>query len=249
MPHFRNLISFLKNRFKHMNKKLTPFLIPLALLNLSACSVQDIYGISAIPRGYAHTHKEYKTIIPDRPYFIGESYTDEEAILSQELWSKGVNELINELENNAFMNGLSISLQPTAPNNSFDVRMDYYLRKALKERGYLIVTEPLDTVPVLKYTARLPGYQHMSHQKGRAIDNIDDIQNEFDIVEDAYNDGQPYVFMGLEVYDLSAAPANQLLLEVETLQNVLDKDIREIRGALVDPPISYGYSEDSNLNK
>ena len=208
----------------------------------------DIYGPNAVPRGYAHTKDEYRTVIPDRPYFIGESYTDEEVIQSEELWTLGVNELLNELEFNSAMNGLSVALVPTTPTNSFDVRMDYYLRKALKERGYLIVSEPLESVPVLKYTARLPGYQHGMQQKGRAPDYIDDIQYEFDVMEDPQNNGQPYVFMGIEVYDLSAPKEEQKLLAVETLQNVLDKDMHEIRGALFDPKKIHGVPTSSNIN-
>jgi len=231
-----------------MNKSLYSLLVGLSFVSLTACQMQDIYGPTANGRGYAHLHKEYRTVIPDRPYFIGDSYTDEEVILSQELWTRGVNELLNELEANSVMNGLSVSLQPALPKNSYDVRMDYYLRKALAERGYLIATEPLETVPVLRYVARLPGYRDGLQQKGRAIDHFDIIDNEFDVQANPKNNGQPYVFMGMEVYDMSVAePEDRLLLRVETLQTVLEKDIREIRGSLVAQPSVEGPSPTSNI--
>ena len=223
-------------------------LLTASLFSITSCTVEDIYGPNAFPRGYAPLDREYKTVIPDRPYFIGESYSDEEVILSHELWTMGVNNMLNELEMNSFMNGLSVYVMPVAPDNSFDVRMDYYFRKALMERGYLVVTDPILNIPSLRATARLPGYQDGLQRKGRAIDNIDDIQNEFDVMEDPQNNGQPYVFMGIEVVDLDAPPKEQVLLSVETLQTVLEKDIREIRGSLIDPPIVYGVKKTSNIN-
>lgn len=231
-------------------KRFTSLLtISVSLLGLSACTIQDFYGPSARPRGYAHLKNEYRTVVPERPFFIGESYTDEDVAESEALWTSAINTLLNEMEQNAVMNGLSVALEPTQPVNSFDVRMDFYLRKALKERGYLIATEPLDTIPVLHYSARLPGYRDGLQQKGRAIDNIDDIQNQFDVLEDPKNNGKPYVFLGLSVYDLSAPKDEQLLVFAETLQVLLDKDMREIRGAIIDVPNVTGMSPTSNLNQ
>ncbi len=231
-----------------MNKKTFSLLLTVSLLSVTGCSVQDIYGPNPFPRGYAHYDDEYRTVVPDRPYFIGDEYSDEEVIISDGLWTMGVNELLNELEMNAFMNGLSVYVMPVAPDNSFDVRMDYYLRKALMERGYLISTEPLPNLPSLNATARLPGYVEGSQHQGRALDNVDDIQSRYDLVEKAEENGQPYVFMGIEVIDLDMEARDQVLLSVETLQNVLDKDLREIRGALVDAPKAYGVPTSSNIN-
>ncbi len=231
-----------------MNKYTLSLFTCLSLGALSACTIGDFYGPSATPRGYAHTHREYKTVIPDRPYFIGDEYSDEEVIQSEELWTMGINELLNELELNSFMNGLSVSLQPVSPTNSFDVRMDYYLRKALKDRGYLIVTDTISSVPVLNATARLPGYETGLQSKGRVKDDLDNMREHFDVMEDPKNNGQPYVFMGIEVYDMSAPKEEQLLLKVETLQTVLDKDMHEIRGALIDAPLVYGVPPKSNIN-
>lgn len=231
-----------------MKRTAYTLLLTASLFTITSCTVEDIYGPNGFPRGYAHLDREYKTVIPERPYFIGESYTDEEVILSEELWTIGVNNVLNELEVNSFINGLSVYVMPVTPDNSFDVRMDYYLRKALMERGYLIVAEPIPDIPSLRATARLPGYKDGLQQKGRAIDHIDAIQDEFDVMEDPKNNGQPFVFMGIDVVDLSAAPKDQVLLSVETLQTVLEKDIREIRGSLIDPPIVYGVKPTSNLN-
>ncbi|MCB9965362.1 MAG: hypothetical protein H6855_04700 [Rhodospirillales bacterium] len=219
----------------------------VSLAGLTACTVQDIYGPSSRPRGYAHYAQEYKTVIPERPPFIGESYSDEEVMRSEELWSAAVKTLLDEMEKNSVISGLSVALEPSVPVNSFDVRMDYYLRKELKQRGYLISTEPLATIPVLRYSARLPGYRDGLQQRGRAIDTIDDIQNQFDVQEDPKNNGEPYVFMGLGIYDMSAPKKEQLLVFVETLQTLPEKDMREIRGALVDVPNMTGKSPSSNL--
>lgn len=185
-----------------------------------------------MPRGYAHTHKEYKTVIPERPFFIGDSYSDQEAERSEDLWMAAMHDLLNTLEANAILGGYRISLMPTQPVNSFQVRMDYYLRRALKERDYQILTDIQADVPVFHYDGWLPGQRQMSQPIRHPLDL--QLNDDMDTIPQPdvyvpYDEVETEIYLGLSVYDPTISDKESLLVHVEILHPILTKDLREIK--------------------
>lgn len=123
----------------------------ICALSLSGC--QDIIGPNALPDGYVHHTKQHRVDIPHRPEIaIGEVYSDEEAARSDALWRAAVSDLLTELEEKTLYNGMTLSVEPGVPTNSFQTKMDFYVRSLVRERGFMVLANRrVMDMPALHY--------------------------------------------------------------------------------------------------
>jgi hypothetical protein len=198
---------------------------------LSGCFIfQDIYGPSSLPRGYAHYDDTYKTKVPETPFFV-EEYTKREALRSENLWVSGVHDLLNKLEQEAIIHDPHISIQPASPTTSLDIRFDYYLRQALRERGYILVADTPLSVPILRYKAYEIGETSLVPEYGYKKEDF--ISSELHAEDthvfgrDASHAAITDVYLGVGVFDPAAPEDQQLLHYTEIKHPVLTKDLNE----------------------
>lgn len=240
--------------FKHFSRF---SLLALGTVCLSGCFLfQDMYGPNSNPTGYSHYDEEYRTRIPDAPFFIEEHYTKREAARSEKFWIAAVNSLLNTMEEQAIITDPNIALQPGAPDNSMNIRFDYYLRQALKERGYLLVTHDAPiSVPIIKYKAYLPGEPSLVPLSGYKTKDFVPAQLHKNDPElygyNALDKDTTMMYMGLGIFDPAAPAKQQLLHYTEVKKPVLTKDLWKIKGGDLSPDPVLGsnkhYKEGANL--
>lgn len=197
-------------------------------LALSAC--QLYYGPSPMPSGYVNHHKLYKTPQNKRPFFIGPEYSPGDVAESSRLWTAAATDLLNHLEEEIVMDSMMVSLQPAEPKDSFQIRMDYYLREVLTERGYMIVTDTPKNVPIIEYSGYLvePKTPLSLIDGGNPLGEKDGYPDDMPAHE-RENELTTNIWLSLSIIDPQATRrVDRVLVESRNLYPILNKDLREI---------------------